>query len=181
VEVQRGAESKTRGGWRCDAPSLGLATSKHCKKQWNPEEATDWIRLEGRGALSNETFYQLIYRDDASGSPLPTAPTFQGLPHNEFGAGITWQAQKSSDKWPAHGTPRRAPTGLTLGDAYGDRATREERGELVAMVKRISRYTLIDFSAPGNASEVGSAIASAMKNHREKVHEMQRIFGPSFC
>jgi IS30 family transposase len=169
VEAQRDAESKTNGGKRCDAALLDLAASKLREDQWSPEQISAWIKREGLGALSHETFYQHVYRDKARGGSLHLHLRHRYKAYRKRGSGRERRG-RLKDQVMIDQRPVIVDERSRIGDWEMDTVIGRSGGPvLVTMVERFSRYTLIALCASREASEVGAAILRSMNPHREKV------------
>lgn len=179
--AQSHADERLGGGKRTDAALLVLAGAKLRGEQWSPEQISAWLLREGLGTLSHETIYQHVYRDKAAGGDLHLHLRHRVRSYRKRGSEREKRG-RLKDQVMIDERPAVVEERSRIGDWEMDTVLGKPGGPvLVTMVERTSRYTLIAFSESKEAAEVGSAILSSMKDHKDKVLTMTYDNGKEFA
>lgn len=169
VAADQQARDLQGGGQPIDPNILSIVESKLRQEQWSPEQISAWIAKEGLGSISHETIYQHIYRDKASGGDLHTHLRHRCKSYRKRGTGRERRG-RLKDQVMIDQRPAVVDERSRLGDWEMDTVIgRPGAPVLVTMVERKSRYTLIRLAGSKEADQVGAAIVTGLKAHREKV------------
>jgi len=149
-----------REGPRRFTPEVKEDIDRQLRKKWTPEMISQRARLEGRPTVCKETIYQYIYADAKAGGALwkclPRAKRKRRrrCPRQEGRGRGRIPNQRMIDTRPAEVEGRKS-VGHWEGDLInGASAT----GNLVTLVERNTRYTLIERTGTKEAWEVTEGI-----------------------
>jgi transposase, IS30 family len=149
-----------REGPRRFTPEVKEDIDRRLRERWTPEMTSQRARLEGRPTVSKETIYKYIYADAKAGGSLwkhlPRAKRKRRrrCPRQEGRGRGRIPNQRMIDTRPAEVEGRKS-VGHWEGDLInGASAT----GNLVTLVERNTRYTLIERTGTKEAWEVTEGI-----------------------
>ena len=137
---------------------------------WSPEQISQRLKLESGGSrsVSHETIYRHVYRDKQEGGGL----------HAHLRRRHTYR--KRMDKYhcrkgwdtrrPIHERPAVVDARSRIGDWEADTIVgRAQRGGIVSLVERRSRYCLLSKVATKSAATVADAVCASLLPVRDKV------------
>lgn len=149
------------------------------REEWSPEQVVGRLEQEQGIGISPEWIYQYLYADKRGGGDLYRSLRCQKARRKRYGAydrrGII-PHRVSIEERPAIVAARRR-----LGDWEGDTVIgKGQRGALVTLVERKSRYTVIRAVLRKTAAAVRNAVKHGLAPHRDRVHTITYDNGREF-
>lgn len=166
----KATEKARRPGPRRFTEAVRLDAERRLKEGWTPEIIGHRARLEGRAWVCKETIYKHIYADAKAGGSLwkslPRAhrkrrrrcPRLDGRGRGRI------PNQRMIDTRPAE-VEKRASVGHWEGDLINGA---HQTGNLVTLVERHTRFSLISWTASKEADEVTAAICASFTSLPEE-------------
>jgi transposase, IS30 family len=151
------------------------------KQKWSPEQISGWLRnhAELDFYVSDQTIYEYIYADRASGGTLYQHLRRAGKPYRNGGRKV--YRGKIKDRVDISARPDAINKRLRLGDWEVDSIIGKlNQSSIVTIVERVSRYTSIIKVKSKEADEVCSAIIKKMKNNNLPLYSMTGDNGTEF-
>jgi len=175
AEARQSARERTR---------LGLAVWAEVERLlalcWSPEQIAWRLWHEQEVAISHEWIYQYVWVDKRGGGTLYRHLRCQKLRRKRYGHHSrrgTLPDRVSIERRPAIASSRRR-----LGDWEGDTVIgRAQRGALLTLVERKSRYTLISPLARKTAEATRRATVQRLAPHARHVHTLTFDNGREFA
>ena len=135
---------------------------------WSPEQISTRLKVEGHESVSHETIYLHIYRDKQEGGMLYTHLRRQ---HRYRKRIHKYHCRKGWDtRRPIAERPAVVDARSRIGDWEADTIVgRKQKGGLVSLVERRSRYCVLQKVATKSASTVADAICTSLLPVRDKV------------
>ncbi len=161
----KATEKARRPGPRRFTEAVRLDAEARLKEGWTPEIIGQRARLEGRAWVCKETIYKHIYAEAKSGGRL-----WMNLPraHRKRRRRCPRQDGRGRGRIPNQRMidtrPAEVETRARVGDWEGDLINgAHETGNLVTLVERKTRFTLIGRTESKEADEVTLAICASFK------------------
>jgi IS30 family transposase len=137
---------------------------------WSPEQISHrlWLESGGERRISHETIYRYVYRDKQEGGDLHRhlrrRHTYRRRIH-KYHCRKGWDTRRS-----IHQRPEVVEARSRIGDWEADTIVGlGQRGGLLSMVERRSRYCVLQKVATKSAETVADAICSSLLGVRNKV------------
>ena len=166
----KATEKARRPGPRRFTEAVRLDAEARLKAGWTPEIIGQRARLEGRDWVCKETIYKHIYADAKAGGTL-----WKNLPraHRKRRRRCPRQDGRGRGRIPNQRMidtrPAEVETRARVGDWEGDLINgAHETGNLVTLVERKTRFTLIGRTESKEAEEVTLAICASFKTLPQK-------------
>ena len=166
----KATEKARRPGPRRFTEAVRLDAEAHLKEGWTPEIISARARLEGRAWVCKETLYKHIYAEAKSGGILWTS-----LPraHRKRRRRCPRQDGRGRGRIPNQRMidtrPAEVETRQSVGHWEGDLINgAHETGNLVTLVERKTRFSLIGRTESKEANEVTLAICASFKTLPQK-------------
>ena len=136
--------------------------------EWSPEQITTRLKVEGYPSVSHETIYLHIYRDKQEGGMLYTKlrrrHRYRKRMH-KYHCRKGWDTRRPIAERPAVVDERSR-----IGDWEGDTIVgRNQKGGILSLVERRSRYCVLLKVATKSAATVADAICTSLLPLRDKV------------
>ena len=160
-QAQRKAEERAaRPGPRRFTEEVRQDAEEKLRKGWTPEQICGRAELEGRAHVCKETVYKHVYADAKAGGEL-----WKGLVRAKRKRRRRCPRQDGRGRGLIPGRrgietrPPEVELRITVGHWEGDLVVgAHATGYLVTLVERVTRYTLVGWSATKEADEVKSAV-----------------------
>ncbi len=156
-QAQEWAEERAeRPGPRRFTEEVRLDAEEKLRKGWTPEQICGRAELEGRAHVCKETLYKHVYADAKAGGGL-----WKNLPRAKRKRKRRCPRQEGRGRGMIPGRrgietrPPEVELRVTVGHWEGDLVVgAHATGYLVTLVERVTRYTLVGWSATKEAGEV---------------------------
>jgi IS30 family transposase len=149
------------------------------RQTWSPEQISGRLKSEHGITLSHEWMYRYIYQDKQAGGDLYRSLRSQKTRRKRYG---TYSRrgripnQVSIDERPAVVATRQR-----IGDWEGDTVIgKGQRGALVTLVERKSKYTVLQGIQHKTAAAVRTAVARGLRPHKTRVQTITYDNGREF-
>jgi len=160
-QAQELAEERARRpGPRRFTEGVRLDAEEKLRKGWTPEAICGRAELEGRPYVCKETIYKHVYEDAKAGGDL-----WERLPRAKRKRKRRCPRQEGRGRGVIPGRrgietrPPEVELRITVGHWEGDLVVgAHAAGYLVTLVERVTRYTLVGWSATKEADEVKSEV-----------------------
>ena len=157
---RKAGERAKRPGPRRFTEEVRRDVEEKLRKGWTPEIICGRAKLEGRAHVCKETIYKHVYEDAKAGGEL-----WKNLPRAKRKRKRRCPRQEGRGRGVIPGRrgietrPPEVELRITVGHWEGDLVVgANATGYLVTLVERVTRYTLVGWSATKEADEVKSVI-----------------------
>lgn len=160
-QAQELAEERARRpGPRRFTEEVRRDVEEKLRKGWTPEIICGRAKLEGRAHVCKETVYKHVYEDAKAGGDLwERLPRAKRKRKRRCRAAGGSRARRDPGEAGIETRPPEVELRITVGHWEGDLVVGANvTGYLVTLVERVTRYTLVGWSATKEADEVKSVI-----------------------
>jgi len=167
--AQQHAQSQPWNGYQVDPQLLKEVEQKLRVEQWSPEQISARFARDCIGSISHETIYRHLYQDKKQGGDLYLHLRHCAKKYRKRGSSREKRG-RIKDQVMIDERPDVVEERSRIGDWEMDTVIGRPGGSvIVTMVERKTRYTLMALASNKEASEVGAAIFTAMRAHRDRV------------